>query len=146
LGSGVSSCISVCSLSHVHFQFTGLVDRNTHFRNLPEQLQVEESYGQLERILRFELPASDVLRLDAPTTFTYAILRPADLDTDDDLGLGLRFYSRVKTHVHAIDVQFVECLVGRIKLEGTQYSIVDRTGSVPRAMYCEDDILDMDDQ
>jgi hypothetical protein len=106
---------------------------------LPEQFSVDEAYGQLERILRFELPASRTLRLDAPSTFVYAIIHPAQLDPDNDLGLGLRFYSRMKTHVEAIDVQFVECLVGRIKLEHGQFSVVDRTGSVPHAIYSEDD-------
>jgi hypothetical protein len=113
---------------------------------MQEQFVVDEAYGELQRILCFELPASRALRLDTATTFAYAIIKPARLDPDDDLGLGLRFYSQVKTHVDAIDVQFVECLVGRIKLSHGQYSIVDCTGSVPRAIYSKEDKLPVLDE
>jgi hypothetical protein len=122
-------------------QYTGLVDVNARFRNRPEVMRLDTAYGRLERILRFELPASPALKLAAPTTFCYAVIRAIELDKVDGLGLDLHFYTN-KRHLEAIDAQFVECLVGRLKLENGRHVIIDRTGSIPRPLYIEDDELD----
>jgi hypothetical protein len=113
------------------------MDRNEHRRNLPEHLRTDESYSELQRILRFELPTSTTLRLETTTTFAYGIIQAVKLDVDNDLGLSLHFYSRTLSHVHAIDIQFIECLVGRIKLEQLQWAVINQTGSVPQAMYTD---------
>jgi hypothetical protein len=134
------------TLAHAYFaaQFSGLVDVNARYRNLEEVFALEQSYGEVERLLRIQLPASHVLGLSMPKWVAYAIIRPVKLDQDAIPGLDVPFYTRAETHYDAIDVQYVECLIGRVPLERGQWAIIDRTGAASRAVYGGEDDADAD--
>jgi len=53
--------------------------------------------------------------------------------------LDFHFYKKEKETFRIVDVGCIECLVGRVRdVEGKQWAIVDRTGSLVRDVSIED--------
>jgi hypothetical protein len=141
----LSPCLITFAHAYSAAQFSGLVDVNARYRNLEEVFALEQSYGEVERLLRIQLPASHALGLSTPKWVAYAIIRPVKLDRNDGIpGLDVPFYTRAETHYDAIDAQYVECLIGRVPLEHGQWAIIDRTGAASRAVYGGEDDADAD--
>jgi hypothetical protein len=61
--------------------------------------------------------------------FAYAEVVAAHLDDEDNLGLGIRYYTKTEA-VSMVDVRWIKYLVGRIKLDNTHWAIIDRDGAV----------------
>lgn len=58
------------------------------------------------------------------------------LDNEPDLGLNCCFYTRMGPAV-MLDITHVNCLIGRFRVTPTRWSIVDRSGTVPRTLYSD---------
>jgi hypothetical protein len=99
--------------------------------------RLDEAYGRLDGIYSFQLPQSSALGLSKPQTFVYAVIRSLRLDRAPDLGIDLHYYSQ-EGALEVIDINYVQCLVGRINLGAKCSSIIDRSGSLARSVYIED--------
>ena len=52
--------------------------------------------------------------------------------------LDLHYYKKLgRTDVY--DITVVQCVIGRVRLERGEFAIIDRSGSLARAIYVEDD-------
>jgi hypothetical protein len=70
-----------------------------------------------------------------------AAIRTCVLDDIDPLlqGLDIRHYSS-EGALHVVDITSVQCLVGRIR-DRNKWAIIDRSGTLARAMYTGDNHL-----
>jgi hypothetical protein len=126
--------------THVR-QFFADRDIYAHRPNTPSVFIREKNYGFIKRILSFTLPAcaSIPALVSGPRTFAYAELFAAKLDEEDDLGLGVRYYTDLEA-TSMVDVRWINRLVGRVKLDDRRWAIVDRDGAV-----APDDFIVSDD-
>ncbi|KAJ6607075.1 hypothetical protein B0H10DRAFT_2228290 [Mycena sp. CBHHK59/15] len=118
-----------------YVRYEMLVDRNTRFRNLREDFELQTFYGQLTRIYRVHFPrACPALGIDRSTTYILAAIRTCVLQPDDrDLtGLDIHFYSR-EGSLDVIDITSVQALVGRVKDVSNEWAIIDRSGVLAQA-------------
>jgi hypothetical protein len=118
------------------------VDIHERHRRRQPVYELQTFYGQLNYIflLKFqdsaarhalELTASeldtDVMILAAIRT---CILTPTDPNLE---GLDIHFYSKLGA-LHIVDVNSIQCLVGRVKDSDKDWAIIDRSGSLARAV------------
>lgn len=118
-----------------------LVDKHTRARRRDPVFELKTFYGQLEHIVLVKfLDACPPLKINAPTTIILAAIRTCNLDNDNeaDKWLDIHYYSSLGA-LHVIDITSVQALVGRIKSSGNQWAIVDRSGSLARAIFEDDD-------
>lgn len=115
-----------------------LVDIHANNARVPSQWQKQPFFGQLQHILKVQLPACPSLNRSDPTlkdtsVILLAGIRTCSLEEHDDLGLNFRFYS-VTGGFEVVDMNSVQCLIGRVQDRG-RYAIVDRTSSQNEAEY-----------
>lgn len=116
-----------------------MVDKNAAFRNRPVILELQTFYGQLQHILVLCLAPSSVLRLSKPTTIVLALIRNCAINAGETHSNGLDFhYYTQQGRLEAVDITCVQCVVGRIKDRG-EWAIIDRSGSLARAVYTGDE-------
>lgn len=116
-----------------------LVDIHAKRRQLMPKFEVQTFYGQLQHIFVIRFAEECDLDLDGQDTIIMAAVRncvieekhPASSDT-----LDIHSYMR-QGALHFFDVMGLQCLVARV-LDGERWSILDRSGSLARAMYLED--------
>lgn len=117
-----------------------LVDIYARQRRRDSEYVLQTFYGQLQHLftIRFNTVCSE-LDLDAPTTIIFAAIRTCVLDDDESAlnGLDIHHYSKDGA-LHFLDIKNVQCLVGRVK-DGNRWAIVDRSGTLARALYENDD-------
>lgn len=123
-----------------------LIDRNARRRNAQTDFQLDTFYGQIEHLYLIEVPAvayADFgITNTLEATIIFAAVRTCELvddEIDGDLlkDLDFHFYSKHGA-LHVIDVTSIQCLVGRVK-DGKGWAIIDRSGSLARALYLDDD-------
>jgi hypothetical protein len=94
---------------------------------------VVRTYGHLRRLISFTLPAAnDVANLSAPTTLAYGLVEPIAHDAQDDLGLGLTYFSK-HLALRMVDLTHIKCLVGRFAVDSASrhWTVVDRNRAMP---------------
>lgn len=70
-------------------------------------------------------------------TLLLAVIRSCTIEASDDR-LDLHFYKQLgRTEV--VDLTTIQCVVGRVHDRG-RYAIIDRSGTLSRALYLEGDI------
>ncbi|KAH8799215.1 hypothetical protein DL96DRAFT_1780813, partial [Flagelloscypha sp. PMI_526] len=114
-----------------------LYDTQERFRNREESLALRTEYGQLSHLFSVTFPSAiPEIHIAEPTTFIYAAIRPCKLLPPDPLldGLDIHLYNQFHTHLSYIDVQNIQCLVGRVP-DGQNWAIIDRSGSMNRAVW-----------
>lgn len=118
------------------------VDTHERQRQRKPVYKLQTFYGQLNHIflLKFqdhrarcalELPATE---LDTDVIILAAI-RTCNLGPDDPNlhGLDVHFYSS-QGALHIVDVNSVQCLVGRVKDSERGWAIIDQSGSLARVI------------
>ncbi|KAH9920573.1 uncharacterized protein BXZ73DRAFT_52204, partial [Epithele typhae] len=122
-------------------QYDVLVDRLAHLRSAPSEFISQICYGQLQRISHFLLPAIPTHAIMEPTHIVLVAIeekckiRPGS----DRLGLGIHFFTPSPGAVFYVDLTTVKCVVGRVKDGLGQEAIIDRTGTVTRGLYADDE-------
>jgi hypothetical protein len=102
-----------------------LVDRNARHRNLPVVLQPEIFFGQLQHIIVITIGPSEELNLEQPETIILTAIRNC-ADAKKLPGSSMYYYSR-EGQLEVVDVNCIQCVVGRIK-DGDHWAIIDRSG------------------
>ncbi|KAI0707239.1 hypothetical protein C8Q76DRAFT_817548, partial [Earliella scabrosa] len=116
--------------SYVRYEL--LVDTNRRYRNRPIQLVKRTFYGQLQHILQFTLSADASCGLLTPTPLVFAVIQACKIEQSDD-ALDIHYYTRLGS-LDYVDITTIQCVVGRIKDRG-RYAIIDRSGTLSRALY-----------
>jgi hypothetical protein len=81
-------------------------------------------FGQLNRILLIELPSTQRLNLDEPTTVIVALIR----EVKATLRNGIYYYKDFGVD-EVVDLTTLQCVVGRIQ-DRDEWAIVDRSDNV----------------
>jgi hypothetical protein len=118
-----------------------LVDVFARQKHHKPKFKLQTFYGQLQHLFVINFSAATRLELnldDDSMTVILAAIRTCDLDDDEaTAGLDFHYYSRTGA-LHFVDATSIQCLVGRIK-DGSKWAIVDRSGSLARAVYVDED-------
>ncbi|KAJ3485684.1 hypothetical protein NLI96_g4778 [Meripilus lineatus] len=114
-----------------------LVDANTRYRNRAILLEPRTFYGQLKNLYTVQLirlvpsyPASE------PSLFILAAIKTCAISRIHPT-LDIHYYEK-EGPLEVMDVTSIQCLVGRVR-DGDTWAIVDRSGSLSRAVYVNDD-------
>jgi hypothetical protein len=121
-------------------QYEMLVDKYTRQASRQPEYELQTFYGQLQHIYVIHFAtASNDLGLDNATTIILAAIRACVLDNIDPQlrRLDIRHYS-TEGAMHVVDITSVQCLVSRIR-DRNKWAIVDRSGSLARGLYIEND-------
>ncbi|KAI0826921.1 hypothetical protein BC628DRAFT_1319465 [Trametes gibbosa] len=119
-------------------RYEQLVDKNARYHNRPIILEKKTFYGQLQRILVIELapvPSANPPQL-TPSTLLFGVIRQCVITSAHNV-LDIHYYKKLG-RVEVVDITTVQCVVGRVSLEQSEYAIIDRSGSLARAIYAED--------
>jgi hypothetical protein len=105
-------------------QYEMEVDKNARYPKRPIVLESRIFFGQLKHIFVIKLGASPILKLTEETTLILAVIR-ACANPQMKGENGIRYYSR-EGHLEVVDMNCVQCLVGRVK-DGNEWAIIDRS-------------------
>ena len=95
-------------------------------------------YGRLQYIFAFELPAiENVTGIPEPKTMFLAGITQCKI-TRKHRQLDINYYETESKSVDILDIACVQCLVGRVKSEGSTWAIIDRSGALARAVWDEE--------
>ena len=119
-----------------------MVDRNARSVNAPINMVARPFFGQLQQILQVNLPAMPSGReVVAPQTILLAVIQDCEINeatrTQAEIDLDIRYITRMGA-LQVVDLQTVQCVVGRVKDRG-KYAIIDRSGTLARAIFVDDD-------
>ncbi|KAI0371378.1 hypothetical protein BV20DRAFT_1035360 [Pilatotrama ljubarskyi] len=123
-----------CNASYVRYEL--LVDQNARYRGRPVILEKRTFYGELQHILLVDIGPipSATPPLPQGETLLLAVIQTCSIESSD-ARLDIHFYKRLgRTEV--VDLTTVQCVVGRVHDRG-QYGIIDRSGTLSRALYVE---------
>ena len=109
---------------HSLLQYTQSVDRHACRARKTPDFEEQNFFGQLGRILVLELPSAPKLHLTEPTTVIVAIVRGVKAKLMD----GIYYYKDFGPD-GVVDLETIECVVGRIKDRG-KWALIDRSNSV----------------
>ena len=105
-------------------QYTQLVDRNARRLRKTPDFEEQIFFGQLGRILVLELPMAPKLHLTEPTTVIVAVIREVKAKLID----GIYYYEEFGVD-EVVDLETIQCVVGRIKDRG-KWALIDRSDSM----------------
>ena len=109
---------------HYLLQYTQFVDRNAHHLKKAPDFEEQNFFGQLSHILVLELPTAQKLHLTEPTTVIVAVIREVKAKLMD----GIYYYKEFGAD-EVVDLETVQCVVGRIKDRG-KWALIDWSNSV----------------
>jgi hypothetical protein len=109
-------------------QYEATVDRNAKAKNKPVEMVPGTFFGELQRIVKIDVPATPQLNLKEPQTLFYAIVKQCNATQSKQ---GFWEYKELGG-LEAIDIGFVQCVVGRVFDRG-KWVIIDRSGSLAHA-------------
>ena len=84
---------------------------------------LETFFGELQQIVKIDLPATSRLNLKEPCTLFYAIVKQCNAEQSRE---GFWEYKELGG-LEAVDVGLIQCVVGRVFDRG-KWVIVDRSG------------------
>nr|VWP00577.1 Malate dehydrogenase (EC [Ganoderma boninense] len=124
-----------------YVRYEAYVDIYRHQRRRKPKYELQVFYGRLEHIFAFEFntpAARAALKLKSDTTIVLAAIRTCAI-TGSDHRLDIHYYSR-HGELSVIDIPGIQCAVGRVPdSAGGGWGIVDRSGSLARAIAVGDD-------
>lgn len=85
---------------------------------------MQNFFGQLNRILLLELPSSQRLNLDEPTTVIVALIR----EVKTTLRNSIYYYKHFGVE-EVVDLNNLQCVVGRIR-DRDEWVIIDQSNNV----------------
>jgi hypothetical protein len=97
-------------------------------------MEMETFFGELQRIIRIDLPATAYLNLKGPQTLFLAIVKQCNATRT---GGGFWEYTTLGG-LEVVDLGFIPCVVGRIFDRG-RWFIIDRSGERAHADVATDD-------
>jgi len=121
------------------FQYEMLVDVHARRHRLMPKYELRTFYGQLQHIFVIHFNRECDLDLDGKDTIIMAAVRNCILDDKNPASfenLDIHGYLR-QGPLHFFDVMGLQCLVARVQ-DGDQWSILDRSGALARAMHLDD--------
>lgn len=113
-----------------------LVDKNASYPNRPVVLEAATFYGRLENIFVIGLQPGRTLGLEDPTNLILAAIRTCSDVQTKGRNRDLYYYSQ-EGHLEVIDMNCVQCLIGRVKDEN-EWAIVDRSQAEARPVFVDD--------
>jgi hypothetical protein len=118
----ISSAVPPTSL-----KYECLVDRNAD-NDEPEDPVQQTFFGELQRIVRLDLPKSATIHQPQDETVLLTHVRTCDAIENED---GFWEYSTLKPSPHFMDLNTVVCVVGRVRDRGG-WTFIDRSGPTVR--------------
>lgn len=134
-------------MSRILCQYEVLVDQNARYRNLNIVLQPKTFYGRLLRIFEIQLsviapgPANRTPSSppQLPPPVVLAAIQTCHIERSNN-DLDIHYYTRMG-NTDYVDITTIQCVVGRVKDRG-RFAIIDRSGSLARALFREDESND----
>lgn len=111
-------------LSIIFIQYTQLVDRYARQKTKTPEFELQNFFGQLQRILVLELPSTPRLNIDMPTTIILALIKNVKATLTDNV-----YYYKALGVDEVVDLNTVQCVVGRI-WDRNEWAIIDRSDGV----------------
>ncbi|KAG1843122.1 hypothetical protein DFJ58DRAFT_665523, partial [Suillus subalutaceus] len=96
--------------------------------HMPPAYEKQTFYGHLQHIFVIRIPHTPALKVDGPTTIFLAALSTCKLEsTPSSLNtLVIHFYSSLNDTLDVVDIVCLQCLVGRVPMDGgRQWAIID---------------------
>lgn len=113
-----------------------LVDKNARYPKRPIILEPCIFFGQLQHIFLISLLPSPALGLTEKTSLILAAIRTcADLRMKAENNI--HYYLR-EGHLEFVDMECVQCLVGRVK-DGDEWAIIDRSEGGAHPVFVNED-------
>ena len=109
---------------HYLLQYTQFVDQNAHHLKKAPDFEEQNFFGQLGRILILELPTAQKLHLTEPTTVIIAVIHKVKAKLMDSI-----YYYEEFGADEVVDLETVQCVIGRIKDRG-KWALIDQSDSV----------------
>ena len=112
------------------------VDKNTRHARKPVVLESRVFFGQVQNIFVIKIHASPALELEETTTLILAAVRTCanpQMKGENNI----YYYSR-EGPLEVVDMNCVQCLVGRVK-DGNEWAIVDRSNGSARPVFSKGD-------
>ena len=113
---------SAC-LTGFNTKYECLVDRNAD-NDGPEDLISQTFFGELQRVVRLDLPRSREIHQPQDKTVLLAHVKTCEAVENED---GFWEYSSMKPSPHFMDLNTIVCVVGRVRDRG-HWTFVDRSG------------------
>ena len=109
---------------HYFIQYTQLVDRYARQKSRTPEFELQNFFGQLQRILVLELPSTPQLNLAMPTTIILALIKNVKARLTDNI-----YYYKEPGVDEVVDLTMVQCVIGRI-WDRDEWAIIDRSDNV----------------
>ena len=100
------------------------MDKYAHLPRRQPEYVAKNFFGQLKRILLLDLPPLPSLNLPGTTTIILAVIQNVKATLRGDI---YYYEEQSKGVIEVVDLNTVQCLVGRIK-DRRRWAIVDRSG------------------
>jgi hypothetical protein len=114
-----------------------LVDTNARFKRRKPNMVPQTLYGQLRHIFLLRVDAAEILHRTEPETVVFAVIRSCKIEASHPT-LDMHWINS-ETNIDVVDLNCVQCIVGRVPGWHGQMAVVDRSGSLARAMWDSDD-------
>lgn len=111
-------------LSIIFIQYTQLVDRYARQKRRLPEFELQNFFGQLQRILVIDLPSTPRLNIAVPTTIILALIKNVKATLTDNV-----YYYKAFGVDEVVDLTTVQCVVGRI-WDRDEWAIIDRSDNV----------------
>lgn len=120
------------------FKYHTLVDRYASKRAKASEFDTVVFYGRLDNIFVVQLPPAPQLdqALTAPSTLILAGITTCPITATNARDMP---YYDVLGRYEVVDVECVQCLVGRMKVSEGKWVIIDRSGGIEHSFYIPDD-------
>ena len=121
----LSLALFIHSLPERYFiQYTQLVDRYARQKRRIPEFELQNFFGQLQRILVLELPSTPQLKLASPTMIILAWIKNVKATLTDNI-----YYYKGSGVDEVVNLTMVQCVVGRIR-DRDEWAIIDRSDNV----------------
>ena len=106
------------------YQYEATVDRNAKAKNRRPDMVLQTFFGELQRIVKIDVPATPRLNLKEPQRLFFAIVKQCNAVQSRE---GFWEYKTPLGGLEAVDIGLVQCAVGRVFDRG-KWVIIDRSG------------------
>ena len=121
----LSIAFSYTQLSdHYFIQYTQLVDQYARQKRRLPEFELQNFFGQLQRILVIDIPPTPRLNIAVPTTIILALIKNVKTTLTDNI-----YYYKVFGVDEVVDLTTVQCVVGRV-WDRDEWAIIDRSDDV----------------
>ncbi|KDN38557.1 hypothetical protein RSAG8_09446, partial [Rhizoctonia solani AG-8 WAC10335] len=117
-----------------------LVDILAHRPNANPIFEPRKFYGQLLHIFAIDFPEAQELGTNKPETILFAAIQQCNV-TQVDKRIGTPYYTHMGP-MEVVDLQSVQCVIGRVLDKRGFWGIVDRSGPLARAEFRGDEPFD----